>query len=75
MLDETCALLYALPEIDKVPDFIKIVNQIINQWRSICVRQESSVLVIRCKRILFDSAELLNDMYVRSTNGHQIYLQ
>ncbi|MEP6486306.1 hypothetical protein NDI43_18865 [Microcoleus vaginatus GB2-A3] len=71
-LDETCALFYALPEMDKVPDFIKIVKQIINRWRSIFVSQELSITVISCKLILFGSCWLLNDMYVRSNNRNQI---
>ncbi|WP_333345951.1 hypothetical protein [Microcoleus sp. B3-A4] len=57
---------------DKVPDFIKIVNQIINRWRSIFMSQELSITVISCKLILFGSCWLLNDMYVRSNNRNQI---
>ncbi|UNU24350.1 hypothetical protein D0A37_11400 [Microcoleus vaginatus HSN003] len=79
MLDETCALFYAVPEMAKIPDFIKIVNQIINRWRSIFVSQELSITVISCKLILFGSCWLLNYLDVRSSsrasltnNRHQI---
>ncbi|MBW3586883.1 MAG: hypothetical protein KY448_13880 [Cyanobacteria bacterium 0813] len=74
MLKKTCALFYDVPEMDKIPDFIKIVNQIINRWRSIFVSQESSVTVISCKLILFGSFWLLNDRYMRSHNSNQIGL-
>jgi hypothetical protein len=55
-LEKTWALFSELPEMETIPDFIKIVNQIINRWRSIFVSQESSVTVISCKLILFSSA-------------------
>ncbi|MEG4583677.1 hypothetical protein QUA54_00305 [Microcoleus sp. MOSTC5] len=59
---------------DKIPDLMIIVNQIINRWRSRFVSQESSVTVISYKLILFGSCWLLNDMYVRSKNRNQIGL-